>query len=150
MIASARRIGPIGTTLRALVAAGLVYLAGGAGGLSWQAEWYDVALGLVGLPALTVVLGLAAGRYAHGALRYTGPTAHALNCAVIVALVVNPYTGPAADLFYAAALLAAAWRGQPGCEVTVLPNWILGRDDEIGCPLFGPIDAAEARRAEPT
>jgi hypothetical protein len=65
---------------------------------------------------------------------------------VIVALVVNPYTGGAATLFYATTLLVAAWRGQPGCEITVLSNWILRRDDQVGCPLFAPIDALEARQ----
>jgi hypothetical protein len=39
----------------------------------------------------------------------------------------------------------AAWRAQPGCEATVLSNWILRRDDQIGCPCFTPIDEAEAR-----
>ena len=27
----------------------------------------------------------------------------------------------------------------------MLSNWILGRDDQIGCPLFSPIDEAEVR-----
>jgi hypothetical protein len=141
---SERRIGPVGTGLRVLVAAGLLYLAGGADGLSWSIDWYDPVLGLVALPALTVALGLAARRYAAGPLRFTGPTGHTLNCAVMVALVFIPYTGGAAALFYATTLLVAAWRGQPGCEVTVLSNWILRRDDQVGCPLFGPVDAAEA------
>jgi hypothetical protein len=141
-----RTIGPAGTTLRVIVALGLVYLAGGADGLPWSVDWYDPLLGLVALPALTVLLGLAARRYASRPLRFTGPLGHALNCAVIVALVANPYTGGAAALFYAATLLVAAWRGQRGCEVTVLSNWILRRDDQVGCPLFAPIDAAEARR----
>jgi hypothetical protein len=26
----------------------------------------------------------------------------------------------------------------------VLSNWILGRDDQIGCPVFTPIDEVEA------
>ena len=141
-----RRIGPAGTALRALVAGALVYIAGGADGLSWSVEWYDLALGLVALPALTVLLGLAARRYAAGPLHYTGPAAHALNCVVIVALVTNTYTAGAAALFYAAMLIVAAWRAQPGCEVTVLSNWTLRRDDQVGCPVFAPIDAAEARR----
>jgi hypothetical protein len=146
MTDATRRIGPAGTSLRVIVAAGLLYLAGGASRLSRQVEWYDPVLGLVALPALTVLLGLAARRYAAKPLRFTGPGGHALHCAVIVALVANPYTGGAATLFYAATLLAAAWRGQPGCEVTVLSNWILKRDDRVGCPLFAPpIDAAEAR-----
>jgi hypothetical protein len=37
------------------------------------------------------------------------------------------------------------WRALPGCEGTVLWNMILGRDDQVGCPLFSPIDEAEAR-----
>ncbi len=144
MTTEMRRIGPIGTALRVTVGLGLLYLAGGADGLSWGVEWYDPVLGLVALPALTVLLGLAARRYAARPLRFTGPLGHALNCAVIVALITNPYTGGAASLFYAATLLVAAWRGQPGCEVTVLSNWLLGRDDQVGCPFFAPIDAAEA------
>src|SRR5919202_6170249 len=141
-----RRIGRVGTTARVLVATALLYLAGGADGLSWSVAWYDAALGLVALPALTLLTGLAARRYAARPLRFTGPLGHLLNCAVIVALVSNAYTGDAAALFYAATLLVAAWRAQPGCEVTVLSNWILRRDDEVGCPLLAPIDAAEARR----
>jgi len=59
-----------------------------------------------------------------------------LNCAVIIGLVVDPYTARGAELFYGATLLVAAWRGQPGCENTVISNWILGRDDQVGCPVF--------------
>ena len=40
----------------------------------------------------------------------------------------------------------AAWCGQPGCEAIVLSNLILGRDDQIGCPAFTPVDALEALR----
>ena len=141
-----RRIGPAGTALRLIAAAGLVYLAGAADGLPWSVGWHDLVLGLIALPALTLILGLTARRYTRRPLRFTGPAGHALNCLVILALVVNPYTGAAAALFYAATLLVAAWRGQPGCEVTVVPNWLLRRDDQIGCSLFAPIDAAESRR----
>jgi hypothetical protein len=67
----------------------------------------------------------------------------ATNLVVIVVLVSNPYTGGGATLFYGAALLVAAWRGQAGCEATVLPNVIFRRDDQIGCPTFSPVDAVE-------
>jgi hypothetical protein len=140
-----RSIGPLATGLRVTVAVGLLYLAGAADGPSWGVAWYDLVGGLVALPALTVVLGLVARRYAPKPIRFTGPAGHALNCLVIVALVVNPYTAGAATLFYGTTLLVAAWRGQPGCEVTVLSNWLLGRDDQVGCPLFAPLDTLEAR-----
>ena len=140
-----RGIGPVGTAVRVVVGLGLLYLAGGAQGLSWAVGWSDPVLGRVALPALTVLLGLGARRYASGPLRFTGPLGHAVNCAAIVALVANPYTGGAATLFYGATLLVAASRGQPGCEMTVLSNLILRRDDQVGCPIFSPIDAFEAR-----
>jgi hypothetical protein len=90
----------------------------------------------------------AAGRpLLGGPIQFTGPLAICINCLVIVALVANPYTAGGALLFYGVTLLVAAWRGQPGCEATVLSNLILRRDDQIGCPTFSPIDAAEARRA---
>jgi hypothetical protein len=145
-----RRIGPIGTATRALIGVGLLYLAGGAAGLSWGVEWYDPVVGLIALPAIMVAAGLAAARYVPGPVRLTGPLAICLNCLVILALVLNPYTGGGALLFYGTTLLISAWRGQPGCEATVISNMILGREDQIGCPTFSPIDAAEAKhRARP-
>lgn len=146
VIANERRIGPVGTASRALVGLALLYLAGGAGGLSWTIAWWDPLVGLVGLPAISVGLGLAARRYAEGPVRLTGPLAICINCLVIVVLVANPYTGPGALLFYGVTLLIAAWRGQPGCEATVPSNLILRRDEQIGCPTFAPVDAWESRR----
>jgi hypothetical protein len=140
-----RRIGPIGTASRVVIGLGLLYLAGSAAGLSWDIDWYDPVIGLVALPAIMVAAGLAARRYAGGPVRFTGPLAICLNCVVILVLVLNPITGPGALLFYGVTLLISAWRGQPGCEATVLSNLVLRRDDQIGCPTFSPIDAAEAR-----
>ncbi len=146
MAVKTRRIGPIGTTTRLVAAAGLLYLAL-FDGTSWGLEWYDAAFALAALPAAVIAFGLAARRHARGPVRFTGSAGTTANCALIVALVVNPYTAGGTALFYGATLLVAAWRGQPGCEATVVSNAILGRDDQIGCPLFSPIDEAEARRA---
>jgi hypothetical protein len=142
----ARRIGPIGTATRLLAAGGLLYLAL-FDGMSWGLEWYDAAVGLAILPAAAVAFGLAARRYASGPVRFTGSAGTTANCVVIVALLLNPYTAGGTALFYGLTLVVAAWRALPGCEVTVLPNLILGRDDQVGCPVFSPIDHAEARAA---
>ena len=127
----------------------LVYLAVAGGGFAWGLRWSEAALGLVVMPGAMLAVGLAAGRYATRPLRYTGPTAIVLNCLAIALLLLNPYTGGGAELFYGTSLLVGAWRRQPDCEATVLSNWILGRDDQIGCPVFTPIDAVEARLTRP-
>ena len=137
-------IGPVGTAARVVLGIGLLYLAGGASVASWGVLWYDPLVGFVALPAVAIGLGLAARRYADGPVRLTGALGVGLNIAVIAALVSNPYTGGGATLFYGATLLIAAWRGQAGCEATVISNWVLGRDDQIGCPTLTPIDAVEA------
>jgi len=140
-----RRIGPVGTAVRVAGGLGLLYLAGGVDGLSWNVQWYDPIIGLGVLPTIMLAVGLVARRRRSGPLRLTGPTWTCLHCAVIVALVANPYTGGGAALFYGATMLIAAWRGQPGCEITVIPNVILRRDDQIGCPTLSLVDEAEAR-----
>ena len=140
-----RRIGPIGTTTRLIAAAALLYLAL-FNGTSWGLQWYDALLGLVLLPGLMLTIPLVARHRGTGPIQFTGATATMLNCAVIVALLANPYTAGGAELFYGLTLIAAAWHAQPGCEATVISNWILRRDDQIGCPVFSPIDHAEARR----
>jgi hypothetical protein len=142
-----RRIGPIGTTTRLIAAAGLLYLAL-FDGTHWGIEWYDAAVGLAILSVGALAFGLAARRYASGPVRFTGSAGTTANCLFIVALAVDPYTAGGAALFYAAALVIAALRAQPGCEATVLPNLILGRDDQVGCPIFSPVDRAERRLAE--
>jgi hypothetical protein len=146
---SHRAIGSIGTAARVLVAAAVLYLAlvdgpPFANGLHWGLKWYDATLGLVGLPALVIGLGLVARR-AGGPVRFTGPLGVTVNLALILALVSNRYTGGGAALFYGLSMLVAAWRGQAGCESTVTSNWLLGRDDQIGCPTFTPLDELEAR-----
>src|SRR5215471_21313565 len=141
-----RRIGRAGTISRVIVALGLLYLALTHGGLSWRLMWYDAVLGLIVFPAAMVVTGLAASRFAGQAIHFTGPLSVAVNTAVIVVLLANRYTAGGAELFYGTTLLVAAWRAQPGCEATILSNLILRRDDQIGCPVFTPIDAIEARR----
>lgn len=140
----ARGIGPIGSATRFLGGAGLLYLAL-LKGTSWRLTWYEALLGLFVLPAVMLIVGLLARRRSDQPVRFTGPSGIALNCAVIVGLLATHYTAGAAELFYGATLLVAAARGQAGCESTVLSNWILNRNDQIGCPVFSPIDQLEAR-----
>jgi hypothetical protein len=45
------------------------------------------------------------------------------------------------------AAAGAALNGSRGCEITAVANWLRGRDDQIGCPLFEPFDALDRRRA---
>ncbi len=55
------------------------------------------------------------------------------------------FTSDAALLFYGASMLLAALRGYAGCEVLAVSNWLLGRDDQIGCAVFLPVDHLERR-----
>jgi hypothetical protein len=144
MATRTRQIGPVGTAARVVVGLVLLYIAGGATISSWGIEAQDAVIGLVALPALMVGVVLVARRYAAGPIHFTGPLGVALNLAVIVALIANDFTGGGATIFYGATLLIAAWRGQAGCEGTVASNLVLGRDDQIGCPTFTPIDEIEA------
>lgn len=143
-----RRIGPVGTRSRVIVGAGLA-VVGLLGAVRPSGfAWYQLIGGLVALPALIVVLAVVVDHYRSRPLRLTGPLATCINCAVIIALSTNHVTGPPVELFYGATLLAAAWRGQPGCEATVVSNLLLGRDDQVGCPVFSPIDHAERRHIQ--
>jgi hypothetical protein len=139
-----RGIGPIGTGGRLLVGVALLasvswgHLARGFHPWSW-------ALGLLGFPALLVAWQWLRARRTPTRLQATGPLAHALNLAVVVALYLWEPTSDAALVFYGASMLLAALRGYGGCEVLAVPNWLLGRDDQIGCAVLWPIDRAERR-----
>ena len=149
-----RSIGPIGTATRLAVGLFALYLAFVDGPpfadeFEWGLRWYDAVLGVLVLPALSIGFGLVARRRAPQGVRFTGEAGMVLNCLVIVILLANPYSAGGALLFYGAMMLIAAARGQAGCEGTVLSNWILHRDDQVGCPVFSPVDAAERRIRRP-
>lgn len=120
MPSTRRRIGPVGTAVRAAGGLGLIYLAGAVDGTPWDVDWYDPLVGFVVLPAIMLAVVLTARRYAVGPIRFTGPVGIGVNAAVIVALLSSDYTAGGAVLFYGASMLLAAWLGLPGCEATVL------------------------------
>jgi hypothetical protein len=135
-------IGPAGIAARALVGATLVGLE-----FFWRdAKWWDpfVALGMTTL--VTSLMALRA-RHVVEAVRATGPLAHALTVVLAVLLIGLPPISGGALIFYGGSMLVAAWRRQCGCEVTVVSNAILGRDDQVGCALFAPVDIAERHRS---
>src|SRR4029453_11130014 len=93
------------------------------------------ALGLLGFPALVVGLQWLRARRTPTRLEATGPVAHTLNLAVFLVLYLWEPTSDATLLFYGASMWLAALRGYAGCEVLAVSNWLLRRDDQIGCAL---------------
>jgi uncharacterized membrane protein YoaK (UPF0700 family) len=148
-----RQIGPIGTASR--VVGGLIAIAVpiALSGLGW----WDLVAALVALPLVTLVASAfvtaAYERYApeSQARRHaicSGPSC-VLVAAVLAAAValaaVTPVSGVAIWSFFGVSMLVAAVRGYAGCEILAIPNAVTGRRDRIGCVLYTPIDAAEAR-----
>ena len=142
-----RAIGPVGAITRVVVAAGLLWFAfADTRGLTW----FVALLGLVVVPGVLLVAQALRSRFSPAPLCATGPVGHVVNAAIIAGLVVIPSPPDVLDalaLFYAASMLVATWRGYAGCEVLAIPNWLLRRDDQVGCLLFWPLDALEARMA---
>lgn len=136
-----RRIGVAGTWARVIVGAGLVALAGWIG-----LRWSDIVIGLGAIPTVVTFTMWLRARAA-APLRLDGAGGHCLAWAIGVGLFVA--LPRAAMLFYGSSMLLVAARGVGGCEPFALSNLLLRRDDQLSCPLFGPIDALEARhRAE--
>jgi hypothetical protein len=148
-----RAIGTAGTAARVLI--GLVLLASVVSGEASRG-WHPAAwvLALLVFPAAALAAAWLRARRHPAGLRATGPAGHAVNAAVFAALYVTPWYAPplaftsdAALVFYGASLLLAAARGYAGCEVLAVPNWLLRRDDQVGCVVFAPVDALERREA---
>jgi hypothetical protein len=104
----------------------------------------------VGLPTVVLAAQRWRARRRPARLEATGPVAHVVNIAVFGALYLTTWYAPAlsltsdaALLFYGTAMLLAAVWGYAGCEVLAVSNWALGRDDQIGCMVFWPVDTAE-------
>lgn len=135
-----RAIGPVGTSAR--LALGVFFL--GPYLVLWASpDPADAILGLLLFP-LVFLLGqrLYEARIG-GRIEATGPGAAVANAAIVVLLFSIELTRPATAMFIGASLILAAWRGYGGCEATAISNWILRRDDQIGCVMLAPFDAVE-------
>jgi hypothetical protein len=137
---SIRRIEPLGTIARALVGAALLAVV-----FAWGVEWWQVLLGLLGFPAV-IALALAAVGRGSEPIRLGGPAGAFGNCAALCALLLISFTADAAALWLGVSMLLGAARGYSGCETLAIPNLLTRRRDHVGCVLFAPVDALEARR----
>ena len=104
----------------------------------------DLLFGFVVLPVVEVAITAARGMNA-SPLRLYGNAGHCINWGI--AILAFSFIPVAALLFYGVSILLAFVRGYAGCEILAISNWIRQRDDQIVCPIFSPIDHAEARRA---
>ena len=138
-----RAIGPVGTTSRVLV--GIALLAVGiAADPSWIAGW-QLILGLVGLPAALALVQLTRLSFTSEPLALTDHLESCLNCGAITVMLVFSATRNATLVFLGASLLVAALRGYGGCESLAISNWLLRRNDQVGCLIFSPVDQLESR-----
>jgi hypothetical protein len=137
--ATRRQIRIWGSTARLAVGVGMLTAAALTG-----AGRTDLVLGLLAFPLVEVGVLVLRG-FEAPPLRLYGNAGHCLNWGVgIAAFSIAPQP---ALLFYGASTLLAFARGYAGCEIFAISNWLRRRDDQIVCPLFSPIDHAEARRA---
>jgi hypothetical protein len=150
-----REIGPLGTASRMVVGCAAIAVPIAIGGIGWR----EAALALVGFPLVGVVAALAVTsgyrRWAPRALARgrqvcSGPTCVMTVLLLAVAFALDALTPIDGDVAFwvwiGASMLLAAVRGYAGCELLAFPNALTGRRDQLGCMLFGPIDAAEAAR----
>jgi hypothetical protein len=150
-----RDIGPIGTLARVLGGILVLAIPIALDGLGW----WDLAVGLIGLPSVAGVafLIVRAGyeRWAPGGLAAAqSGTCWGAACwllamvlaAFIPVAALTPVSGTAFWLWIGASLLLGAARGYGGCEILAFPNILTHRRDQVGCLLYTPIDRAEARR----
>jgi hypothetical protein len=134
-----RQIRLWGSLARLIVGAAMI-----AGAALSGADRFDAVIGLAVFPMAEVGLLALRGRNA-APLRLFGNSGYCINWGIgVAAFSLLPQ---AALLFYGTSILLAFVRGYAGCEIFAISNWLRRRDDQIVCPVFSPIDHAEARRA---
>ena len=151
-----RRITTVGSVARVVVGVGffvIVVVRQAFEGYS-PGAW---ALGLLGFPAAALVLHTVWARLRPSRFEAIGVVPHVLNILVFFVLFLTPWYAPyfwhvtsdATLLFYGGSMLVAAARGYGGCEVLAVSNWLLRRDDQIGCLFFAPVDELAAPGSTP-
>jgi hypothetical protein len=145
-----RRIGIIGTSARMIIGTWLVgsilygYVVRGPFRLL---PWI---IGLVILPAIFLTWQWARARHNPAKLKATGPIASTINVVIFFYFLLwapssISFLANAVLIFYGVSMWLAAIRGYAGCEALAISNWLLKRDDQLGCLFFSPIDYAERK-----
>lgn len=123
------------------------------GAVAQRVSLWELLLGAVVMPALFLAWQRARVGRDPRPIRVTGPLGHAVTFVAFLVLYLTPLYAPAlsvtsgaALIFFGGSMLVAAVRGYRGCEVLAVSNWILRRDDQVGCVLFSPIDRLESAR----
>ncbi len=148
-----RAIGPIGTIEHFIMGPVLIYF-----GFNSPLEdiapvtsisllpgyWDDLFVGLIMLPLVMVVVQLTWNWLKNEPLKATGRMGFTINILITIILFYTPLHH--AMWFYLGfSLLVAAIRGYAGCEVMAISNWVTGRNDQVGCVIFSPLDAIEKK-----
>ena len=147
-----RAIGPIGTGARIIlgfILFGSVFYGQIIKGPFRPLPW---VIGLLIFPALFLSWQYLRARRNPARLEATGPVASVLNVVIFFAFYFTFVYAPSIDfmsdavlIFYGLSMLLIAFRGHGGCEALAISNWLLKRDDQLGCLVFSPIDAAERK-----
>jgi hypothetical protein len=151
-----REIGPAGTLSRVIAGTVAIMVPVALEGIGWWDVPALLAAPLIATAAASLIS--RSFRSADGDARTElGAICSPAGCVLLGVLVASAFalgewTPAHGDVvlwgFLGASMLLAAVRGDGGCEVLAFPNAITGRRDRIGCLLFGPIDAAEARHRD--
>ena len=145
-----RQIGVIGTAARLVTGtwlAGSVFYGHVVRGPFRPLSWI---IGPVIFPVIFLAWQWARAHYNPSRLKANGPIASIINLVIFFYFLLRTpssiaFTRDAVLLFYGVSMLLAALRGYAGCEALAISNWILKRDDQLGCLFFSPLDYAERK-----
>ena len=142
-----REIGVIGTVARVILGSilfGSVFYGHIIKGPFMPLSW---VIGLIIFPAIFITWQYLRARRNPAKLEANGPIATIINVVIFFAFYFTYIYAPSIDflsdavlVFYGLSMLLAALRGYAGCEALAISNWLLKRDDQLGCLVFGPVD----------
>lgn len=147
-----RQIGILGTTARIIIGVwlfGSVLYGHLVRGPFRPLPW---VIGLIVFPAVFITWQYLRARRNPTRLEANSPIATVLNVVIFFAFYFTFVYAPSIDfmsdavlIFYGLSMLLAALRGYGGCESLAISNWLLKRDDQIGCLFFSPVDNIERK-----
>ncbi len=145
MTGQGREIGLTGTISRLLISPFFIWWGFDSPMADLPFQWHQIGLGVIGIPLFVAILQLGIAQFRREPIQATGWMGTIGNIMFLFILFNIAFLHNAVFFYLGFSMLLAVIIGYAGCETLAISNWMIRRNDEVGCVLFSAFDYMDGK-----